>query len=90
MSEEKVLTKEIAEQFLADYRSVDLSEFTEIKDAAAESLSKYKGWLNLDGLTELSDFAAESLSSKPKEELGINPDGLNASAAKILRNAGHG
>ena len=28
MSDEKVLTKEIAEQFLADEYSVDLSEFT--------------------------------------------------------------
>ena len=34
MSDEKVLTKEIAEQFLADEDSVDLSEFTTIEDAA--------------------------------------------------------
>ena len=39
MSEEKVLTKEIADQFLGG----DLSEFTEIDDAAAESLSKHEG-----------------------------------------------
>ena len=31
MSEEKVLTKEIAEQFNADYESVDLSVFTKIE-----------------------------------------------------------
>ena len=36
MSDEKVLTKEIAEQFLADEDSVDLSEFTAIEDEAAE------------------------------------------------------
>ena len=41
MSDEKVLTKEIAEQFLADEDSVGLSEFTAIEDEAAESLSKY-------------------------------------------------
>ena len=56
MSEEKVLTKGIAEQFLA-FRPVDLIEFTEIKDAAAESLSKSKMSLRLDGLTQLSDAA---------------------------------
>jgi hypothetical protein len=35
---ENVLTKEIAEQFLADEESVDLSEFTELDDEAASSL----------------------------------------------------
>ena len=33
MSEEKVLTKEIAEQFLADEDSVDLEEFTAIEES---------------------------------------------------------
>ena len=61
MSKEKVLTKGIAEQFLA-FRPVDLIEFTEIKDAAAESLSKSKSSLRLNGLTQLSDAVAESLS----------------------------
>ena len=56
---EKRLTKEIADQFLADEDSVDLSEFTAIDDDAAESLSKHEGRLNLNGLTELSDTAAE-------------------------------
>jgi hypothetical protein len=65
MSDEKVLTKEIAEQFLGDNDSLDLSEFTAIEDAAADSLSKYEG-----------DF--------------VNLDNLPASAAKILRDAGHG
>lgn len=36
MSDEKVLTKEIAEQFLADEDSVDLSEFTAIEDDASD------------------------------------------------------
>ena len=56
---ENVLTKEIAEQFLADEDSVDLSEFTELDDDAAESLGKRTGdYLYLDGLTSLSDAAA--------------------------------
>ena len=58
---EKRLTKEIAEQFLADDESVDLNEFTELDDDAAESLSKHEGSLSLDGLTSLSDAVAESL-----------------------------
>ena len=62
MSDEKVLTKEIAEQFLAEEDSVNTDRFTAIDDAAAESLSKHKGSLDLGGLTELSDAAAESLS----------------------------
>ena len=61
---EKRLTTEIAEQFLADEDSVDLSEFTEVDDDAAESLSKHEGnLLDLAGLTSLSDEAAESLSN---------------------------
>ena len=72
MSEEKVLTKEIAEQFLADEDSVDLSEFTTIEEAAAESLSKHESWhLSLDGLTKLSDAAAESLSKFEGSQLSL-------------------
>ena len=59
---EKRLTTEIAEQFLADTYSVDLREFTEVDDDAAESLSKYEVDLNLKRLRSLSDAAAESLS----------------------------
>ena len=58
----KTLTVEIAKEFPTDKDSHDLREFTRIDDAAAESLSKLEGRLNLDGLTELSDAAAESLS----------------------------
>ena len=44
MSDEKALTKEIAEQFLAeeDYDGDELSKFTAIEDAAAEALSKHR------------------------------------------------
>ena len=71
MSDEKVLSKEIAEQFLTDNGSVDLSEFTEIEHTAAESLSKYQGSLFLDGLTQLSDAAAESLNNFQGGYLGL-------------------
>ena len=46
-----VLTVEIAKQYLADADSVDTKQFTSIKDAAAEALSKHEGGLNLGGLT---------------------------------------
>ena len=71
MTEENILTKEIAQQFLEDEDSVDLAEFTSIEDAAAVSLSKVDGWLSLNGLTSLSDEAAESLG-KVKGVLNLN------------------
>jgi len=93
MSDEKVLTKEIAEQFSADEDSVDLNEFTAIEDAAAESLSKHEGewtteaWLLLDGLTELSDAAAESLSKHKGDGLRLNGlTELSDAAAEVLSN----
>jgi len=62
---EKRLTKEIAEEFLADgKRPTHLTAFTELDDEAAESLSKHEGWLCLNGLTSLSDAAAESHSKQ--------------------------
>jgi len=57
----KELTLEIAELFLEDSDSIDLSEFEISSDAAAESLGKHNGSLSLNGLTSLSDTAAESL-----------------------------
>ena len=52
MTGEKILTKEIAEQFLKDEDSVDLTEFTSIEDAAAEILSS--AWLSLEDLRRLA------------------------------------
>ena len=85
MSEEKVLTKEIAEQFIEDEDSVDLDEFTEIDDDAAEILVNFweeedfnedcswegvnPGYLN--GLTKLSDSAAQSLSRIYLDLMGL-------------------
>ena len=82
MSEEKVLTKEIAEQFLADAKSVELSLFTTIEDAAAENLSKYKGRLYLNGLSEISDSAADSLSKQG--DLVLGDPVLSDTAREIL------
>ena len=59
---EKRLTREIAELLLADEDAVDLSEFAELGDDSAESLSKYEKDLDLNGLKTLSDVAAASLS----------------------------
>ena len=81
---EKRLTKEIAEQFLADDESVNLEEFTDLDDDAAEILSRFKGDLELNGLTSLSDAASESLSEHKAslEMAGLTQ--LSDSAAKCL------
>ena len=113
MSDEQVLTEDIAEQFMVDEDSTYFNGFTTIEDAAAQSLSKHTGYmlclngltslsdaaaeslskhkggyLNLRGLTSLSDEAAESLSKH--QHVGICLSELPASAAQILRDAGHG
>jgi len=87
MPEEKILTKEIAEQFLKDEDSVDLEEFTSIEDDAAETLGEgsasltanglfqERPRLSLDGLTSLSDAAAESLATTCAGET-LSLDGL--------------
>jgi hypothetical protein len=64
---EKLLTKEISEQFLADEGSVDLSEFTTIEDDAAEVLGKFDDngnrGLSLSGIKHLSESTARHLSN---------------------------
>jgi hypothetical protein len=75
MNEEpKTLTKEIAEEFLADPYSVQLDIFTKINDAAAWVLAGHGGSLSLDGLTELSDAAAQALAERQAEYISL--DGL--------------
>ena len=59
--QDNILTQKIARQFIAG-KVKSLEPFTSIDDAAAESLSKHQGTLDLRGLRELSDAAAESLS----------------------------
>ena len=65
-----VLTKKIAEEFLVDW--VDLEDFTELDDDAAECLSKHEGDLDLNRLTSLSDAAAEGLSKHEGYRLYLN------------------
>lgn len=59
---EKILTREIAEQFIADEDSVDLTEFTKIDEDAAEVLSNCSSDLFLDNLVEISDGVAKSFA----------------------------
>ena len=86
----KRLTKEIAEVFLVrkdDF--VDIAQFTELDDDAAESLSRYRSPLSLKGLTSLSDAAAESLS---KHEGRLHLNGLtmlsDAAAESLSKHKG--
>lgn len=69
--EEKILTKEIAEKFVADPESVRLDDFTSLDDDAARALARYKGWLKLDSLTTLSDEAAHALAEH-RGDLSLN------------------
>ena len=58
-----LLKVEIAEPFLADTFSGNLSQYISIEDAAAEALAKHKGYLpSLNRLTELSETASEALA----------------------------
>lgn len=90
MSEEELLTKEIAEEWLAAKSGYaadevsDLSQYTGIVDSAAESLSKYEDELSLGGLTELSDAAAESLSKHEGLLSLVGLTKLSDAAAKSL------
>ncbi len=84
------LTKKIAERFITESESVDLSDFSSIEDAAAEILAKYKGDLFLSGLTSLSPTAAKALAS---HEGDLNLCGLTKITTKlaqelVLRNSG--
>ena len=79
MSEEKVLTKEIAEQYVADNKEeikneIYLPDYTSIDEAAADFLANIQtsGELNLDGLSEISDATAESLSNFQGTTLYLN------------------
>jgi len=86
------LSDAAAESFSKYKGSLELVELTELSDAAAESLSKQKGDLSFQELSKLSDTAARSLANKkPKlDSWDIELDNLPESAAKILRDAGHG
>lgn len=68
MTDEHFLTKEVAEQFVADSEAVDLNAFATIADDAATLLASYKSesfgaYLSLDGLKSLSASSAAALAS---------------------------
>jgi len=81
-----VITKKIAEQFLADEESTELDEYNFIDESAAESLSQHQGeeGLYLSELTELSDAAAKSLSKHQGELYLSGLSKLSDAAAKSL------
>ena len=86
------LSDAAAESLSKHEGTLNLSGLTELSDAAAESLRKHEGTLDVDGLTSLSDAAAKSLSKRETKFTSwhISLDNLPASAAQILRDAGHG
>ena len=86
------LSDAAAESLSRHEGSLTLHGLTSLSDLAAESLSKHEGDLYLEGLTELSDAAAESLSKRENKfnSWQLTLDNLPKSAAKILRDAGHG
>ena len=72
MSDEKVLTKEIAEQYSENEYSVFLDEYTCIEDDAAEILGRLKSEsLCLASITSLSDAAAGHLSKFQGESIDL-------------------
>ena len=79
-----LLTVEIAEKYVMDPSSENLTEFTSIEVAAAGVLGNHKGYLHLWGLTELSDAQAKALA---KHDGPLHLDGLTKlsdSAAEAL------
>ena len=59
----EIIDREVAERFLENPNSFDLSKATSITDEGADILVKHEGELPLDGLTELSEAADELLAN---------------------------
>jgi hypothetical protein len=69
MADGGILSKKIAEQYLADPNSIDLSDFTGLEDSAAQVLAKSTKCLALSSLESLSDDDAQALAAHdPKDE----------------------
>ena len=69
MSEERVLTKEIAERFLHDEESVDLGEYTYVELAAAEVLSGHEMGIHLLNLIPQVPTEFEKIQANKRAEL---------------------
>jgi len=86
MSKKSTLTNEIAEKFLNDQSSVDISLFTEIEDVAAATLASHEVELPLNALATISDGVAESLSQHKGVLILNGLKELSDSAAESLSN----
>jgi predicted DNA-binding WGR domain protein len=84
MSQQNVITQAIAEKFLKDEDSVDLTGFTSIEDDAAQALAQHKGELWLNGLTSLSDGAAQALAQRKGDIELCGLTSLSDGAAQAL------
>jgi hypothetical protein len=79
---------EVAEALAKHEGFLSLGSLTELSEALAQSFCKHEGSIDFYNLTDLSDTAAQYLAKHAN--LTIQLDNLPASAAKILRDAGHG
>ena len=70
-----LLTNQVAEEFLNDNQSVDLTLFAFMENAAAQALAQHKGELRLNGLKSISDTASHALAQH-EGDLGL--DGLKS------------
>ena len=93
MSPKNTLDKKVAEKFMDDSSSVNLSIYTEITVEAAQVLAGYgkregdrpDGQLDLSGLTEISEECAGALEKHAGE---INLYGLNEISPKVANKLG--
>ena len=93
MSPKNTLDKKVAEKFMDDSSSVNLSFYTEITVEAAQVLAGYgkregdrpDGQLDLSGLTEISEECAGALEKHAGE---INLYGLNEISPKVANKLG--
>jgi hypothetical protein len=84
MAKAKILTKQVAEEFIKGSGKVDLSTYTSIEDDAAEVLALHKRRLDLHGLKTLSDSSALALSKHKGPIYLVNLTHLSDSAASAL------
>jgi hypothetical protein len=80
------LIKDIAEKFLKNNYSVDLSIFKDIEDAAAQALAEHKGHIYLMGLEKLSHYGATQLVNLPSASMSRSY--LGSAAQKVFKEAG--
>lgn len=83
MSKAKILTQKIAEQFLKDNDSLDLSKFTSIEDAAAQALGQHYGDLSIYGDAEKAvKQARKRLAAAKKTAATKNPKAKSSARSK--------